>query len=80
MHSIRFEHGEVEFKLNDEFQFSSINFATDPAYDSSELEDMAHVWRHEASVQMLELVSSIKHICDLLGYKPPVDGEEDEAA
>lgn len=79
VHSIRFEFGEIEFKLNDEFQFSSINFATDPAYDSSELEDTAHVWRHEASIQMLEFVAAIKHICDLLGYKPPVD-EEDEAA
>ena len=79
VHSIRFEHGEIEFKLNDEFQFSSINFASDPEYDSSELEDTAHVWRHEASIQLLELVGAITHICDLLGYKPPVD-EEDDAA
>lgn len=79
VHAIRFEHGEVEFKLNDEFQFSSINFASDPDYDSSELEDTAHIWRHEASVQLLELVTALVHICDLLGYKPPVD-EEDEAA
>jgi recombination associated protein RdgC len=79
VHSIRFEHGEIEFKLNDEFQFNSINFASDPEYDSSELEDTAHIWRHEASVQLLELVAAITHICDLLGYKPPVD-EEDEAA
>lgn len=79
VHSIRFEHGEIEFKLNDEFQFNSINFASDPEYDSSELEDTAHIWRHEASVQLLELVAAITHICELLGYKPPVD-EEDEAA
>lgn len=78
VHSIRFEHGEVEFKLNDQFQFVSINFATDPAYDSSELEDMAHVWRHEASVQVLEFVAAVLHICSLFDYTPKI--EEEEAA
>jgi recombination associated protein RdgC len=79
VHAIRFEHGEMDFKLNDEFKFSSISFASDPDYDTSELEDIAHIWRHEAAIQLLEFVATVKHICDLLGYVPPVD-EEDEAA
>lgn len=76
VHSIRFEHGDIDFKLTEDFHFKGISYATEQDYDDSELDDTAHIWRHEASIQVLEFVSTIKHLCDLLGYVPPADDEE----
>lgn len=77
VHSIRFEHGDIDFKLTEDFHFKGISYATEQDYEESELEDTAYIWRHEASVQLLEFVATIKHLCDLLGYVPPADEEEE---
>lgn len=73
-----YHHGEGEggmsFLLGHDFRMRSIDFGDKPiADDPSEPQDSIEKWQHEASVQMLQVVRAVNHLCDLLGYQPPAE-------
>lgn len=60
------------FRLTSDFRFQSISFGVEPPEEDTDL------WVHEASVQVLNLSAVLTELCDMLGYKPPVDENEVE--
>lgn len=63
---------EASFKLTSDFEFKSIDFPPSPDVETQD-EDQ---WRHEASVQTLNVSAVVDELCDMLGYKE----EQQEAA
>lgn len=83
--AIRLYHGRdddavgLSFVLGQDFRIRSIDFGAKPDTEGTEAMTNAEKWQHEASVQMLQLIKAVTHLCDLLGYKPPVDDEQQAA-
>lgn len=67
-------HEGVSFKLTNDFKLRAINFhgeLTEEEEDQREDADAAFMWRLEAATQLLQLVATIKALCDLFEYKRP---------
>ncbi len=67
---------EVEFKMTSDFAFKQMQFGVEIEVDEGD--DAVFLWKQEASVQVLLFTRVIRDLCELLGYKPPV--EEDQPA
>ncbi|MEN6544480.1 MAG: recombination-associated protein RdgC [Armatimonadia bacterium] len=70
---IQLTYKDVTFKLTADFHFKSVTFATELEHDEAEACDPAFIWRHEASVQLLQFAAVVTTVCDLLGYQPPAN-------
>ncbi|MNP93488.1 DNA translocase FtsK [compost metagenome] len=67
-------HEGVSFKLTHDFKLRSIDFhgeLTEDEEDQRDNADAAYLWRIEAATQLLQLVATIKALCDLFEYKRP---------
>ncbi|MNL06487.1 DNA translocase FtsK [compost metagenome] len=67
-------HEGVSFKLAHDFKLRSIDFhgeLTEDEEDQRDNADAAYLWRIEAATQLLQLVATIKALCDLFEYKRP---------
>lgn len=64
----------VSFKLTHDFKLRAIDFhgeLTEEEEEQREDADAAFMWRLEAATQLLQLVDTIKALCDLFEYKRP---------
>lgn len=67
-------HKGVSFKLTHDFKLRAIDFhgeLTEEEEEQREDADAAFLWRLEAATQLLQLVATIKALCDLFEYKRP---------
>ncbi|MNZ81436.1 DNA translocase FtsK [compost metagenome] len=67
-------HEGVSFKLTHDFKLRAISFhgeLTEDEEEQREDADDAFLWRIEAATQLLQLVATIKALCDLFEYKRP---------
>lgn len=67
-------HEGVSFKLTHDFKLRGISFDGELTEDEEaqrEDADIAFLWRLEAATQLLQLVDTIKALCDLFEYKRP---------
>lgn len=65
----------VAFKLSHDFRLKQIEFIEDLDEDAyaeryGDAADSAHIWRIDAGVQMLLMVSVVKELCEAFSYKP----------
>ncbi|WP_443698737.1 recombination-associated protein RdgC [Pseudomonas sp.] len=65
---------EIEFKLTADFLFKQIDIGVE--IYTEEGDDAVYLWKQEASVQTLMLAKVVRDLCELLGYKPPVEEEQ----
>lgn len=70
---IGFQAGPVGFRLTRDFHFKGITYEHQVDVMDRNHEEQ---WAHEAAIQMLELSNVITGLCDLLGYKPPVEDQQ----
>ena len=76
------EHGQMCFKITKDFHLRKIVFFGELTEDEQEARgelDGAMLWRVEASVQLLQLSAAINALCQLFGYKEPVNDAIGEA-
>ncbi|NTE96728.1 recombination-associated protein RdgC [Agrobacterium tumefaciens] len=62
------------FKLTSDFRLRSIEYLEELTEDEqAELEgaDAAYAWRIEATIQLLQIVDTVKALCELFDYKAP---------
>jgi len=71
--SIGLQDGDLTFRLTHDFKFRSIHNVFQD--DEMEHEDL---WAHYASVEVLIISAALNKLCDMFGYKPPVDDESKE--
>lgn len=67
-------HGAMSFKLTNDFKLRAISFFGELTEDEEEQRDgidSAFLWRLEAATQLLQLVATIKSLCELFEYKRP---------
>lgn len=67
-------HGSMSFKLTNDFKLRAIHFFGELTEDEEEQRDgidSAFLWRLEAATQLLQLVATIKSLCELFEYKRP---------
>lgn len=67
-------HGTMSFKLTNDFKLRAIHFFGELTEDEEEQRDgidTAFLWRLEAATQLLQLVATIKSLCELFEYKRP---------
>lgn len=67
-------HEGVAFKLTNDFKLRGIHFLgelTEDELAQREEADMAYLWRLEAATQLLQLVATIKALCELFQYERP---------
>ncbi len=67
-------HGTMSFKLTNDFKLRAISFHGELTEDEEEQRDgidAAFLWRLDAATQLLQLVATIKSLCELFEYKRP---------
>lgn len=67
-------HGAMSFKLTNDFKLRGISFFGELTEDEEAQRDgidAAFLWRIEAATQLLQLVATIKSLCELFEYKRP---------
>lgn len=67
----------VEFRLSHDFRLKQIDFTEEPTEEELEERygdhaDTAHIWRVDAGVQLLLMVSVVNELCEAFSYKPDV--------
>lgn len=73
----------VTFRLTKDFHLRGITFLEQQSLDENEepeFESMSECWTHHSGIQVLLLVSVIKDLCDLFGYKEPEKASEPDPA
>lgn len=67
-------HEGVAFRLTSDFKLRGISFfgeLTEEEQEQRDQADVAFMWRLEAATQVLQLVATIKALCELFEYKQP---------
>jgi len=77
---IELELSGVTFRLSQDFLLKGITFGDEAfEYDAADM-DADQVFEHEAGVQLLFVSKIIASLCDLFGYKPALETDDEDLA